>query len=505
VIEIKMPRLSDTMEEGAVATWRKQPGDTVAVGDVLVEIETDKAVMEYEAYQAGTLAEILVPEGENADIGTPIALLDDGTGVAAGAGGPAPSVPAAQDNTASAEREQPAPFGDNDSRTAGDATSGATAAAQTQAPGDGGHEGVNGTGLNGTGLNGTGANGTGLNEAGRQIASPLVRKLVRDNRLDLSGVSGSGPGGRIIRADIAGLLAGGTATPSGAAAPAPAPALAAAPASPGTAPRTAPQPATATVSAAQAQAAPVSGSAGVASASAEADEVRGSRSVPVSQVRRVIARRLSASARDIPHFYVTAAADAQALMDLRATLNGQLTGAGRPKISVNDLLIRACALALREHPDVNVSYGADGSVTLVHDRINVGVAVAAESGLIVPVIRDADTKTVTQLGAEAKKLVALAAERKLTPAQTSGGTFTISNLGMYGVEHFTAIINPPESAILAVGATIREPAVVGDTVEPRYRLRYTLSVDHRVIDGALAAKFLQTLTGLIEQPWTIIA
>ncbi|HEY3877196.1 MAG TPA: 2-oxo acid dehydrogenase subunit E2, partial [Trebonia sp.] len=236
-----------------------------------------------------------------------------------------------------------------------------------------------------------------------------------------------------------------------------------------------------------------------------ADEVRGSRSVPVSQVRRVIARRLSASARDIPHFYVTAAADAQALMDLRTTLNGQLTGAGRPKISVNDLLIRACALALREHPDVNVSYGADGSVTLVHDRINVGVAVAAESGLIVPVIRDADTKTVTQLGAEAKKLVALAAERKLTPAQTSGGTFTISNLGMYGVEHFTAIINPPESAILAVGATIREPAVVGDTVEPRYRLRYTLSVDHRVIDGALAAKFLQTLTGLIEQPWTIIA
>jgi pyruvate dehydrogenase E2 component (dihydrolipoamide acetyltransferase) len=141
----------------------------------------------------------------------------------------------------------------------------------------------------------------------------------------------------------------------------------------------------------------------------------------------------------------------------------------------------------------------------VHDRVNIGVAVAAESGLIVPVIRDADTKTVTQLGTEARHLVALAAERKLTPDQTSGGTFTISNLGMYGVEHFTAIINPPESAILAVGATTREPAVVGDTVAPRYRLRYTLSVDHRVIDGALAAKFLQTLTSLIEHPWMIIA
>ena len=188
-------------------------------------------------------------------------------------------------------------------------------------------------------------------------------------------------------------------------------------------------------------------------------------SVPISQVRRVIARRLSASAREIPHFYVTAVADAQALTDLRATLNAQLTEAGRAKVSVNDLLIRACALALREHQDVNVSYGGDASsVMLVHDRVNVGVAVAAESGLIVPVIRDADTKTVTQLGAEAKKLVALAAERKLTPAQTSGGTFTISNLGMYGVEQFTAIINPPESAILAVGATTREPTVVGDTV-----------------------------------------
>ncbi len=240
--------------------------------------------------------------------------------------------------------------------------------------------------------------------------------------------------------------------------------------------------------------------------SAAEDEVRGTHEVPISQVRRVIARRLSASAREIPHFYVTAVADAQALTDLRATMNAQLTGAGRAKVSVNDLLIRACALALREHKDVNVSYGGDASsVVLVHDRVNVGVAVAAESGLIVPVIRDADTKTVTQLGAEAKKLAALAAERKLTPDQTSGGTFTISNLGMYGVEQFTAIINPPQSAILAVGATTREPAVAGDVIEPRYRLRYTLSADHRVIDGALAARFLQTLTGLIEHPWMIIA
>jgi pyruvate dehydrogenase E2 component (dihydrolipoamide acetyltransferase) len=468
VIEIKMPRLSDTMEEGAISTWHKKPGDTVAVGDVLVEIETDKAVMEYEAYQAGTLAEILVPEGQNADIGAPIALLDDGKGLDDGTGGPAPSASAAAAQSPSPERIAQTP--------AAPAASPA-AAAPEEAPAVAAAPAANGS-----------ANG------GRQFASPLVRKLARENHLDLSHVTGSGPGGRIIRADINDLLAAGSSAPGSSVVPAaPTAPAAAAQAPAGTVP--------AGTGAGTAPAAPA-----VGSVAPEADEVRGTKSVPMSQVRRVIARRLSESAREIPHFYVTAVADAQALMDLRATLNTQLTEAGRAKVSVNDLLIRACALALREHPDVNVSYGGDASgVTLVHDRINIGVAVAAESGLIVPVIRDADTKTVTQLGAEAKQLVALAAERKLTPAQTSGGTFTISNLGMYGVEQFTAIINPPESAILAVGATMREPTVVGDTVEPRYRLRYTLSADHRVIDGALAAKFLKTLTGLIEHPWMIIA
>jgi pyruvate dehydrogenase E2 component (dihydrolipoamide acetyltransferase) len=473
VIEIKMPRLSDTMEEGAISTWHKKPGDTVAVGDVLVEIETDKAVMEYEAYQAGTLAEILVPEGQNADIGAPIALLDDG------AGAPAAAVSAASASSDSPERTQLTPVAPAASASSSLAPAVAeppAVAVSPATPAPTASSAANGT------ANGT-AHGT-ADGAARQIASPLVRKLARENHLDLSHVTGSGPGGRVIRADISGLLAVGH------------------PATTQSAPT---QAAPVVPPATSAPAAPTAAS-GAPVAATEADDVRGTHGVPVSQVRRVIARRLAASAREIPHFYVTAVADAQALMDLRATLNAQLTEAGRAKVSVNDLLIRACALALREHPDVNVSYGGDtSSVMLVHDRINVGVAVAAESGLIVPVIRDADIKTVTQLGAEAKKLVALAAERKLTPAQTSGGTFTISNLGMYGVDHFTAIINPPESAILAVGATTREPTVVGDTLEPRYRLRYTLSVDHRVIDGALAAKFLQTLTNLVEHPWMIIA
>jgi pyruvate dehydrogenase E2 component (dihydrolipoamide acetyltransferase) len=452
VIEIKMPRLSDTMEEGAISTWRKQPGDTVAIGDALVEIETDKAVMEYEAYQAGTLAKILVPEGQTAEIGAPIALLDDGMGLDDGTGETEAPV-----LHAPAERQRPA------------------AGAPVTAPATGT---VNGGPLNG----GTANGGT------RQLASPLVRKLARENHLDLTNVQGTGPGGRIIRADIAGLLGNGSPAPT-------APVPTAAPVAPSVSP----------VPAAPAASSGVPTTPPAPPAPA-ADEVRGSRAVPLSRTRRVIARRLGASAREIPHFYVTAVADAQALVELRATLNEQLTEAGRGKVSVNDLLIRACALALREHPEVNVSYTGDATDTmLVHDRVNIGVAVAAESGLIVPVIRDADTKTVTQLGTEAKRLVALAAERKLTPEQTSGGTFTLSNLGMLGVEQFTAIINPPESAILAVGATTREPTVVGNELVPRYRLRYTLSADHRVIDGALAARFLQSLTKLVEKPALIIA
>ena len=459
-----MPRLSDTMEEGAISTWRKHPGDTVAVGDVLVEIETDKAVMEYEAYQAGILSKILVDEGQVAQIGTAIALVDDGTGGGASVG------PAA--GTALADA-------DNSNKPSGEDNGAAHVAA-------GGADPV---------ATGT-ANGAAHAAVDtRLIASPLVRKLARENSLDLSHVQGTGPGGRIIRADISGLL-------SGAPAQAPAPVT---PASP--APATAGAPAAAPSAASRVTAQPAADT-GVSPSATTGDpgDVKSSRAVPLSQVRRVIARRLSASAREIPHFYVTAAADAEELMKLRADLNARLTAAERHKISVNDLLIRAVALALRQHPEVNASYVNDESTTmLVHDRVNIGVAVAAGSGLIVPVIRDADTKTVTQLGAEARELVGLAGERKLAPAQTSGGTFTISNLGMYGVADFTAIINPPEAAILAVGATTREPTVVGDEIVPRYRLRYTLSSDHRVIDGALAAQFLKTLTSLIESPWLIVA
>jgi len=444
MIQITMPRLSDTMEEGAISQWYKQPGERIEAGEPLVEIETDKATMDYEAYDSGTLAKILVPEGELVPIGTPIAELDDGAapqeppaGAPEGAAAPEPGLP-----------EVPAPS--TSTGTAGTATEAAPEpapiaaeipAAQPSSP----------------------AAQTGTP---RILATPLVRAIARENDIDLNRVHGSGPGGRIVKHDVEALL--GATPPAQPNSPEPAPAAPSAP--------------------------------------VPADDRRASEELPLSNVRRVIARRLGASAREIPHFFVTAVADAEEFMRLRTELNERLVAAGRPKVSVNDLLIRAAALALREHPLVNASYqGDDATTMLVHHRINIGVAVASENGLVVPVIDDADRKTVTQLGAEAHALVALANDRKLTPEQMSGGTFTISNLGMLGVEEFTAIINPPEGAILAIGATRREALAVGEEIVAHYRMRYTLSADHRIIDGALAARFLQTLTSLIEDPWTIIA
>jgi pyruvate dehydrogenase complex dihydrolipoamide acetyltransferase long form len=423
MIEITMPRLSDTMEEGTIARWHKKPGDPVAIGDVLVEIETDKATMDYEAYEAGTLAEILVSEGEVAVIGAPIARLDNGKATPA----------------ATSPSETTAPLDAEDAPSI-DAVPVADVRALSLAPTE------------------------STEEAERRIASPLVRRLAREHGLDLRQVRGSGPGGRIIRADLDELLA-----------------------------------------VAVAEADTHKGPAMPLASGPLLDAKRGSEAVPFNNVRRVIARRLGESARTVPHFFATAVADAEALVRLRGDLNDQLLATGRSKVSINDLLIRACALALREHPTVNASYVNDASTTmLVHHRINIGVAVASVNGLVVPVVPDADQKTVSQLGAETKQLATQAATKGLSLEQMSGGTFTISNLGMYGIEEFTAIINPPEGAILAVGATKREPVAVGDDIELRHRLRYTLSADHRIIDGALAAEFLQTLTHLLESPLSLI-
>lgn len=417
MIDILMPRLSDTMTEGAIAAWHRRPGDTVASGDVLVEIETDKAVMEQESYESGILAEILVDVGETVAIGTPIARLDDGSGKEPERAGPTVPAPAADSPAADVPAALPAAV---------------EPAARPEPP---------------------------RADSERLIATPLVRRLAKERGTDLSAVTGSGPGGRIVRADLDALPDG---TPALTAAPAP------------------------TVAA--------------------ADDGRGSEIVPFDAIRHTVASRLTESATTTPTFTVTASADVDALLALRAQINTAMadSGAGR-KVTVNDLFVRAVTLALRAHPGVNASYSPEGrGQTLVHARVNVGIAVASPSGLVVPVVRDADRTAVSVIADATKELIGKASERGLTAADLSDGTFTISNLGMYGVEHFTAIINPPQGAILAIGAAREELALSEGAVVTRTRVRYTLTADHRIIDGALAAQFLATLTGLIQNPIRIV-
>ena len=417
MIDILMPRLSDTMTEGAIAAWHRRPGDTVASGDVLVEIETDKAVMEQESYESGILAEILVDVGETVAIGTPIARLDDGSGKEPERAGPTVPAPAADSPAADVPAALPAAV---------------EPAARPEPP---------------------------RADSERLIATPLVRRLAKERGTDLSAVTGSGPGGRIVRADLDALPDG---TPALTAAPAP------------------------TVAA--------------------ADDGRGSEIVPFDAIRHTVASRLTESATTTPTFTVTASADVDALLALRAQINTAMadSGAGR-KVTVNDLFVRAVALALRAHPGVNASYSPEGrGQTLVHARVNVGIAVASPSGLVVPVVRDADRTAVSVIADATKELIGKASERGLTAADLSDGTFTISNLGMHGVEHFTAIINPPQGAILAIGAAREELALSEGAVVTRTRVRYTLTADHRIIDGALAAQFLATLTGLIQNPIRIV-
>jgi pyruvate dehydrogenase E2 component (dihydrolipoamide acetyltransferase) len=387
-----------------LSRWLKAEGDAVHKGDVLAEIETDKATMELEAYEEGVLQRLLVPEGTTVPIGQPIAVIGDGTptSTAAPPAEPMPAHPATP----------PA---------------------------------------------------SGLGAAVAQIpTSPLARRIARDHGIDLATVVGTGPGGRIVRADVEAAVAAAEAHPvSGSAA--------------GPAPRPS-QPTTA--------------------ATAPADDEE----VPLSTVRRITAQRLTESAA-APHFYLISVVDAERLLAFRTEVNDRLAQTGT-KVSVTDLLVRACAVTLRSHPQVNSSWGGDK--ILRHRRIHVGVAVALDDGLIVPVVRDADRKSLGELGTEAHALAERARAGRLTPDEFTGGTFTISNLGMYGVDHFTAVINPPEAAILAVGAATEEPVVRDGQLVGRTTIKLTLSIDHRVLDGATAAAFLRDLKDTLEEPLRIV-
>lgn len=441
--EIQMPRLSDTMEEGVIAGWQKKVGDQIKRGEVVAEIETDKAIMELEAYDDGVLEKVLVGEGTTVPIGTPIALVGDGSGAVAEAAEPA--APAGAPADASAEAAAPA----GQSGPAGEsAPAGQSGPAAEPAPASA-PEPVNGS------------------APSKPKASPLAKAVAKDRGVDLAGVTGTGPGGRIIRADIDAAAAE--------------PAAAHSPAEPAPAPAAPAQPATA----------PVSG------AGEDVEEL------PLSNVRKVTAKRLAESKQQAPHFYLTSAIDVTDLVAFRGNLNERLQAAGGPKVSLNDLVVKAVATALRANPSVNVSFGGDK--LLQHKRIHLGVAVAIDDGLVVPVIRDTDRKSVSEIATEGREKAGRAREGKLKLDEMSGGTFTISNLGMFGIEQFSAVINPPEAAILAVGAAKEELQLVDGEVVARKILRVTLSADHRAIDGAVGAAFLQQLTALLEDPLRIIA
>lgn len=418
-IEILMPALSPTMTEGTLARWLKNEGDAVASGDILAEIETDKATMEVEAVDEGRLGRIVVPAGTaNVKVNDVIALLLGDDEDAGSLDRPAAAKPtSAVSNGAAA----------------------AVVSVASPAP-------------------------IAAISGGRVFASPLARRLAKDAGVDLADLKGSGPHGRIVKADIEQAKL----APKPSAAPKPAAPMAAGPA---------PRPV-----AADAIGTPFD-------------------LVPHSSMRRTIARRLTEAARDIPHFYLTADCRLDALLALRSQLNKRGDDLGF-KLSVNDFVIRAAALALKRMPDVNSAWSEEGMLRFT--AVDVAVAVALPGGLITPIVRDADKKGIAQISAEIRDLVGRAKDGKLKPQEYQGGTFSVSNLGMYGIREFTAIINPPQSCILAVGAGIERAVVKDGAVVVETVMTATLSCDHRVVDGALGAQFMSKFRALVEDPLALL-
>jgi pyruvate dehydrogenase E2 component (dihydrolipoamide acetyltransferase) len=408
ITKVVLAKLSPTMEEGTIVKWNKKEGDAVKVGDVLAEIETDKANMEMEALGAGVLRKVLVPAGGKAPIGALIGVIAD-----------------ANEDIAALLAEATAP------------TPPPAAPDAPVAPG------------------------------GRVKASPLARAIAASQNVPLEQVAGSGPGGRVVKRDVEGFLAG---------APAAAPAAFAAAAAP---------PSPAAADAPRRPAIPV-------------PSVPPGTAIPLTNMRRTIAKRLAESLFTAPHFYVSV----EVAMDAAAALRDEILAAEDVKVSYNDLVLKACAKALTRFPVVNASW--TGETIQTHAEVHLGVAVSLPEGLITPIVRNADRKSVVDIGREVKDLAARARAKKLKPEEFSGSTFTVSNLGMFDVTEFTAIINPPESCILAVGAVRKVPVVVDDELTIGLRMKVTLSSDHRVVDGALAAQFLAEVRRLLESPVSLL-
>ena len=461
--EIVMPRLSDTMEEGTILRWLKADGEEVARGEELVEIETDKATMVYESDQQGVLR-IIAAEGTTLAVGEPIASVGAGS-PAAEENGAAARAPAPQDQGPAQRAAAGSPQGSAPSED-----SGTPAGPSRAAPPAGGGE--------------------------RVRASPLARRIARERGVELTGLSGSGPGGRIVKADVLGSPPAALGAPSAGAPTAPG-----APAAPGT-PADAGAPADASVPAA-AETPPAAAVGEVATAKGQTTEVE------LTRTQQTIARRMAESKATIPDFTLRMDVDMEACVRLRSELKRLQPGGGgahgaSDAPTYNDMIVKASALSLREHPRANGSY-RDGRL-LLHSRVNVGVAVAAEGALVVPTVFDADTKSLGEIARETRALAERVRAQSITPPELGGGTFTVSNLGMYGVASFTAIINPPQAAILAVGrleprAVAGEAAVDGEApVVVRNVLTLTLVCDHRILYGAEAAQFLSRVRELLQSP-----
>ncbi len=453
MVDIVMPRLSDSMEEGTVLRWMKGVGDAVEVGEELVEIETDKANMVYEADAGGTLVEILAQEGDTLPVGDPIARVGDASEVVSGNGGGAGAASPA--GRAGADTESRAPDAD---QPAIGLREPAGAPAPTPPPGSPGPA---------VAPSSPAAVGGG---DGRLRASPIAKRIARDRGLDLHGLSGSGPGGRIVKADVERALA----------------AVAAAPA-------VAPQPPAERPVAPAAPAGPTPGAGEKPETAKGRLEV-----VELTKLQQTVARRMAESKATAPHFYLQAELDMTAAVEGRAKLKAMAReGEGVP--TFNDMIVKACALALREHPRANGAY-RDGKIEL-YSRINIGVAVAAQDALVVPTVFDADLKGLRQISTETRALAARVRDGSITPPELSGGTFTVSNLGMYGISNFGAVINTPQAGILAIGELKAKPVVTDSgEIEPRQLMGVTLACDHRILYGADGAQFLARVRALLEEP-----
>ena len=415
-ITIEMPKLSDTMTEGTLVRWLKNVGDKIEMGDVIAEVETDKATMEMEAFDEGTLGRILVEAGQKATVNQPIAvILEDGEKL-----GDAKAKPAASAAKASAAPEV----------ASGKAAAQPAATAAPSVPG------------------------------ARVKASPLAKKIAASRGVDLTRISGTGPGGRIVRDDVLSSQPSATsqAVPGSGVAAQPAPS--AIPATPAGA---------------------------------------GDQKIPLSGMRRVIADRLLLSKTTIPHFYLNIEVDSEPLMKLRAEINASAEAAGLGKVTVNDLVLKAVIVALTRVPKVNAAWAGDSIIE--YGAVNLSVAVAVDDGLVTPVVRDCAKKSLREISEAVKDLATRARSKKLKPEEYQGGTFTVSNLGSYGIDSFSAIVNPPQAAILAVGSAVKKPVVnAAGQIVAGQRMALGLSCDHRVVDGAIGAQYLAELRKLIENP-----